>query len=159
MKIQQIISGKVIAFTLILVSIVLTFAFVVTTIQSWQFENLGRQETRSVSEDGAQVFPTGPAIAPILTPHESPVPTSARVYPTPEVIQIPVSGLPSARIVEVLHIENGAQTLIKVYLPGAFEGNLYAEIEAIWSTHIFFCSFLADFPLSLPCLNSSPCPL
>jgi hypothetical protein len=32
MKIQQIISGKVIAFTLILVSIVLTLAFVVTTI-------------------------------------------------------------------------------------------------------------------------------
>jgi hypothetical protein len=76
MRIQQIISGKVIAITVILVTIVLTFAFAVSTIQSWKFKKLDGQESILISENDAQIQPAEAPIAPTVTPQNTPAPTS-----------------------------------------------------------------------------------
>ena len=108
MRIQQSIGGRVLAIAFVLISVILTFRFVATTIKRWEFKNLGGHESRFVSEGDAQSQVTESLSTSSPTPQTISTPTISIYTPSPAEIQIPVSGSSEAYIVEVLHIENGA---------------------------------------------------
>jgi hypothetical protein len=53
---------------------------------------------------------------------------------------IPVSGLSAGTLKEVLHIEGGKMTLIKIKAPSDLEGSFYAEVENNTSKWEYACT-------------------
>ena len=69
---------------------------------------------------------------PIATPSNTPIPT-ATITPSTTLNPIPVSGNSNAYITEVVHIENGSQTMAKILFLEKLEGNFFAKVENLWS--------------------------
>lgn len=137
---------------IVLISAVLTFRFVANTIKSWEYKNPDGEETRFPSEAGdmSQVVESG---TPVPTAEAISAPRAPSFTPSLEEIQIPVSGSSEAYILQVLHIENGAQSLIKIYLPEMSEGIYQAEVEAAWSRYHYLCNFFQEIEGVLYCFG------
>jgi hypothetical protein len=100
------------------------------------------------------------SISPI-TPSPSPTQFSI-ISPSLEPIEIPVSGAYLPYIDEVLHIENGRETLIKIVFNELQEGNYFAEVTVRWSSWLYRCSipyanrnYLYCFGNKLPATNQA----
>lgn len=83
----------------------------------------------------------------------TPTPT-ASVTPTVTEVEIPITGLDDPVVIEVLHLEEDNQTLIKTLFPEPLEGEFFAQVQALWSSYDYDCSISELFPDQLYCLGS-----
>ena len=72
---------------------------------------------------------------------------------SPTKIKTAESDFLEASIQEVIHIENGEQTLIKIKFSGKIEGQFYAEVAAFWSKLIYPCSIYGESQNYLFCFG------
>jgi len=139
MTIPNFLSKQVVGIIGLLLSVVISGSFALKAFRDWEFNSPIAQFDERVSMIGTPSLGTDIPATQTATPQveASPVPT----LPPPAAVElIPVSGFSNAIIMEVVHIENGDQTLIKILTPEELEGQFFAEVEALWSRWTYACT-------------------
>jgi hypothetical protein len=95
-----------------------------------------------------------PNANPIPTPSNMPIPDATKT-PSATLNPIPVSGNLNVFIWEVVHIDNGTQTMVKILFPEKLEGAFFAIVENLWSEYDYQCFILGESNQDLFCLGAN----
>ncbi len=139
MTIPNFLTKQVVGIIGLLLSVVITGSFALKSVRDWEFNTPIDQFDQQASMIGTPSLSTDMPATSTVTPmvEFTPVPT----LPPPSAVElIPVSGFSNATIKEVVHIENGHQTLIKILTPEELAGQFFAEVEVLWSRWEYVCT-------------------
>ena len=127
----------------LVLSLVITIVFTFNTMRGWEFEFLVDPSEGVAAVLDAPI--SSPSPRPVIPATTTPLPTaedtSVPMLPTPKATEmIPVSGFFDAALKEVIHIENGKMTMVKIKATVDLEGSFYAELATSSSTWEYACT-------------------
>ena len=132
MTIPNFLTKQVVGIIGMFLSVAITGLFALKSVRDWEFNAPIDQFDQQASMIGTPSLSTDMPATNTVTPTVAAPPSAVEL--------IPVSGFSDATINEVVHIENGHQTLIKILTSEELAGQFFAEVEALWSRWTYACT-------------------